>query len=86
MRKRQIKRELRQIALSPGTPGAARRVQQLTAEYWKLNHDEPPVPEPEGPPTVPGVHPADQAAVESWPPELRARLHGVSRRMTSWKD
>ncbi|MFJ9018765.1 hypothetical protein ACIRPU_02075 [Streptomyces sp. NPDC102259] len=85
-RRREIKRELRDIARRPDTPGAAGRVQRLRAEYRRLvSAHRAPAPERSvAPPS--GLTEEDAAAVATWPPELRARVQGaaLSRVLAPW--
>ncbi|MFG2373706.1 hypothetical protein ACGFY9_19805 [Streptomyces sp. NPDC048504] len=91
-RRREIKRRLREIKRDPASaePGEAQR---LTAEYRRLQSaDRAPadrertlsdtVVDP-----TDGLTEADRAAVETWPPELRARLHdrALTRQILPWR-
>lgn len=87
-RRKEIKRRLREISRDPGAPGAAEEAQRLTGEYRRLSRPErAPVAERSEAP-LKGLSEADQAAVDTWPPELRARLNGASlgRVILPWRD
>lgn len=87
-RRREIKRELRELGRRPDAPGAAGRLQRLRAEYRRLvsAHRAPAAERPVTP--IPGLSEQDAAAVATWPPELRARLRGgsMSRVLVPWRD
>ncbi|WP_030314001.1 hypothetical protein [Streptomyces sp. NRRL B-3229] len=92
-RRRETKRRLREIKRDPASaePGEA---QHLTAEYRPLRSAErdPAADRPErtlSDTLLPdGLTEADRAAVETWPPELRARLHdrALTRQILPWRD
>lgn len=70
-RRKQIKKRLREIKHDPASAGPG-EVQRLTAEYVRLSRPRRSpaagtAPEPSADP--------EAAAVETWPMELRARLH-----------
>ncbi|MFJ8139199.1 hypothetical protein [Streptomyces sp. NPDC096013] len=96
-RGREIKRRLWEIKRDPASaePGEA---QHLTAEYRRLQSADrapaasrferertlsDPVVDP-----ADGLTEADRVAVETWPPEPRARLHdgALTRKILSWRD
>ncbi|WP_020133909.1 hypothetical protein [Streptomyces sp. 351MFTsu5.1] len=91
-RRREIKRRLREIKRDPASaaPGEA---QHLTAEYRRLQSAEraPAADQPERPLSdtlLPeGLTGADRAAVGTWPPELRSRLHdrALTRQILPWR-
>ncbi|MFG2349451.1 hypothetical protein [Streptomyces phaeochromogenes] len=93
-RRRQIKKRLREIARDPGAPGAAVEAQHLTAEYRRLQSAERDPASADRPERTlsdtllpDGLTEADRAAVETWPPELRARLHNhaLTRQIMPWR-
>ncbi|MEV0483749.1 hypothetical protein AB0I69_24470 [Streptomyces sp. NPDC050508] len=84
--KKGIRARLRELKAHPDRPGAAAEAQRLAAAYRRLQsagrssgpeaHEEPAQGRSRAPVPVPdGLTEADQAAVETWPPELRARLN-----------
>ncbi|MET7570802.1 hypothetical protein ABZT04_20230 [Streptomyces sp. NPDC005492] len=80
--KKGIRARLRELKAHPDRPGAAAEAQRLTATYRRLQSAERGSPaEPaqgreRAPEPVPdGLTEADAEAVETWPPELRARLN-----------
>ncbi len=83
-RRREIKRDP-----TSAEPGEA---QHLTAEYRRLSRPAP-ADRPERERTLSdsllpdGLSEADRAAVETWPPELRARLldHALTRQILPWR-
>lgn len=79
-RRKEIKRRLREIARDPSAPGAAAEAQRLTAEYKRLSRPQPErAPALERDLTPPqGLTEQDQAAVDTWPLELRQRLRRSS--------
>ncbi|WP_030674901.1 hypothetical protein [Streptomyces cellulosae] len=91
-RRREIKRRLREIKRDPASaePGEA---QHLTAEYRRLQSAgrDPAADRPA--PTLSDTLVSDslteeeRAAVETWPPELRARLHdrALTRQILPWR-
>ncbi|MEV7342897.1 hypothetical protein [Streptomyces sp. NPDC093544] len=92
-RRREIKRRLREVKRDPASaePGEAQR---LTAEYRRLQSADR-APEADDPErtlsdslVTDGLSEADRAAVETWPPELRARLHdrALTRQILPWRD
>lgn len=85
-----IKAELT-AALAEDPPDTG-RVAELTAELKRARRRRRrTLSAPQSPATVAplkGLTEADQAAVDTWPPELRARLHGGSlgRVILPWRD
>lgn len=87
MDRKTIKRRLRELAADPGQPGAAAEVQKLKGALRRIQSAErAPDPAPTVAP-VRGLTEADRAAVETWPPELRARLHdgALTRVILPWR-
>lgn len=89
-----IKRRLREIKRDPGSaaPGEA---QKLHGEYRRLQSaDRAPADQPEATLSrsvidpADGLTEADRAAVETWPPELRARLRdrALTRQILPWRN
>lgn len=88
-----IKRRLREIKRDPASaaPGEA---QHLHGEYRRLQAADRTPAGPERTLSASVVNPADglteadRAAVETWPPELRARLHdgALTRQILPWRD
>jgi hypothetical protein len=79
MDRKTIKAKLRELAANPGQPGAAAEVQRLKGHLRRLTRTPEPAAsaprvqrEPE--PVPEGLTEADADAIETWPPELRARL------------
>lgn len=90
-RRREIKRRLREIKRDPAS-SEPDEAQHLTAEYRRLQSAErDPAAEPER--TLSdillsdGLTEEERAAVETWPPELRARLHdhALTRQILPWR-
>ncbi|MGW1063336.1 hypothetical protein ACWD4F_02265 [Streptomyces aureus] len=95
-----IKAKLRELAADPGQPGGRAEAQRLRGALRRLAHPEPEEPAdraPAGPERTlsasvvnpaDGLTEADRAAVETWPPELRARLHdgALTRQILPWRD
>ncbi|MET7738914.1 hypothetical protein [Streptomyces sp. NPDC005385] len=86
-RRKAIKRRLRAIKRDPSSakPG---EVQRLTAEYTRLQQEEK-APKPPTPSTPVGrLTEEEEAAVSTWPPELRARMQqgAMSRVILPWAD
>ncbi|WP_432019154.1 hypothetical protein [Streptomyces sp. 1222.5] len=72
-----IRRRLRELAADPGQPGAKAEAQRLRGELLRQRGRTGDEGAPADEPTVApldGLTEADRAAVETWPPELRARL------------
>jgi len=79
-RRRAVKRELRALAAAPGQPGARATMQRLTGELARLKTEAdiialaPPTPKPQAA-LVPDPADTDpDAAIATWPAELRGRL------------
>lgn len=89
-RRRAIKRELRDIARAPDTPGAASKVQALRGEYRRLVSAHRAEPVAAEQPVAPssGLTEQDAAAMATWPAELRARVRdgALSRVIVPWRD
>ncbi|WP_328779941.1 hypothetical protein OIE52_37605 [Streptomyces canus] len=91
MDRKTIKAKLRELAANPGQPGAAAEVQRLKGHLRRLTR----TPEPAAETTLSrslvapadGLTEADRAAVETWPPELRARLYdrALTRQILPWR-
>ncbi|MET9392434.1 hypothetical protein ABZY20_18885 [Streptomyces sp. NPDC006624] len=87
-RRREIRRELRDIARRPNEPGAAARVAALRGEYRRLTTAARRAPEPSRPATPPTVAEQEAAAMKTWPPELRARVRdaALTRVVLPWRS
>ncbi|WP_328976399.1 hypothetical protein [Streptomyces canus] len=96
MDRKTIKAKLRELAANPGQPGAAAEVQRLKGHLRRLTRTPQPAADREPEATrsrsvvdpATGLTEADRAAVETWPPELRARLHdrALTRQILPWRD
>ncbi|MFG2729472.1 hypothetical protein [Streptomyces canus] len=79
MDRKTIKAKLRELAADPGQPGAAAEVQRLKGALRRLTRTQSAEPirarEREPEPVPDGLTEADAEAIETWPPELRARLN-----------
>lgn len=86
-RRREIRRELRDIARRPNEPGAVARVAALRGEYRRLTTAARSTPAPSRPVVPPSVAEQEAAAIATWPPELRARLHdhALTRSILPWR-
>lgn len=89
-RRREIKRELRELGRRPDAPGAAGRVQALRGEYRRLVSAHRAEPVAAERPVVPpsGLSEQDAAAMATWPAELRARVQdaALSRVILPWRS
>lgn len=87
-RRREIRRELRDIARRPNEPGAAARIASLRGEYRRLTTAGRRTPAASRPVAPPTVAEEEAAAMRTWPPELRARVRNaaLSSVLLPWRD
>ncbi|WP_158694479.1 hypothetical protein [Streptomyces canus] len=92
MDRKMIKAKLRELAADPGQPGAAAEVQRLKGALRRLPRTQPEKAQSaertRSDTLLPdGLSEADRAAVETWPPELCARLHdhALTQTILPWR-